>query len=100
MRLALSLLVFFVVSFIATAQEAGENQVYFNHYPYYGPDARFFITSTTTTTTVSTSTSTVTCTRIPAAPLPVCGGRRRRGLLYDADPQDEQFPISPSAVQA
>jgi hypothetical protein len=99
MRLALSLLVFFVVSFIATAQEAGENQVYFNHYPYYGPDARFFITSTTTTTTVSTSTSTVTCTKLVAG-LAACGGRRRRGLLYDADHQDEQFPISPSAVQA
>jgi hypothetical protein len=96
MRLTLSALVFFVVACIATAQETGESQLY-NYYPYYGPNARFLITTTTTTTTVSTLTSIVTCTNKIAVgintPCPA-----RRGLLHD-DENEEQFPISPSAVQ-
>lgn len=96
MRLALSALVFFVVAFVATAQETGESQLY-NYYPYYGPNARFLITTTTTTTTVSTSTSTVTCTKA-VVPALTNACRRRRGLLHD-DEHEEQFPISPSAVQ-
>ncbi len=96
MRLALSALVFFVVAYIATAQEPGESQLY-NYYPYYGPNARFLITTTTTITTVSTSTSTVTCTKV-IDPLITATCRRRRGLLHD-DENEEQFPISPSAVQ-
>ena len=94
MRLTLSALVFFVVAYIATAQEPGESQPY-NYYPYYGPNARFLVTTTTTSTTVSTSTSTVTCTKFVAG-LPDCP--TRRGLLHD-DENEEQFPISPSAVQ-
>ena len=95
MRLTLPALVFFVVAYIATAQEPGESQPY-NYYPYYGPNARFLVTTTTTSTTVSVSTSTVTCTKFVVGVLPDCP--TRRGLLHD-DENEEQFPISPSAVQ-
>jgi hypothetical protein len=106
MRLALSALVFFVVAYIATAQETGESQLY-NYYPYYGPNARFLITSTTTSTSVTTSISTIVCTSSvwasPAGasygPAAVCpAGRRRRGIMLEED-NNEQFSISPSAVQ-
>ncbi len=103
MRLSLSVFVVFIVACMATAEEGGENTAY-GYYPsyqplspyYYGPNARFLITSTTTTTTVSTSTSVVTCTKVVAATAPECA--RRRGLLDD-DEDEEQFPIAPSAVQ-
>ncbi|XP_046447730.1 uncharacterized protein LOC124196617 [Daphnia pulex] len=95
MRLSLSVFVVFIVACMATAEEGGENLAY-NYYPYYyGPNARFLITSTTTTTTVSTSTSTVTCTKAYTG---TTNCRRRRGLLHD-DEDEEQFPIAPSAVQ-
>ena len=105
MRLALSALVFFVVAFIATAQETGESQVY-NYYSYYGPNARFLITSTTTSTSVTTSTGTIVCTSSVWASLsasynlaaPCPAGRRRRGIMFEED-NNEQFSISPSAVQ-
>jgi hypothetical protein len=94
MRLALSVLVFFVAVYSTGAQEQGESYAY-NYYPFYGPNARLFITSTTTTTTVSTSTSTVTCTT-PYTGNTACA--RRRGIEYDDE--EQQFPIiSPSDVQ-
>lgn len=106
MSLSLSVLVVFVVACIVTAQETGENQQVYNYFPYYGPNARFFITTTTTTTSVTTSTSTIVCTSaIYAAGAPannaivaVCSGRRKRGIQFEED-DNEQFSISPSAVQ-
>ena len=106
MRLALSALVFFVVAFITTAQDTGESQLY-NYYPYYGPNARFLITTTTTSTSVTTSTSTIVCTssiyRVGAdasVNLAACpAGRRRRGIVFEEEDNNEQFSISPSAVQ-
>jgi hypothetical protein len=105
MRLSLSVLVVFVVACIVTAQETGENQQVYNYFPYYGPNARFFITTTTTTTSVTTSTSTIPCTAAIYAAgaaaniaiVAVCSGRRRRGIQFEDD--NEQFSISPSAVQ-
>ncbi len=107
MRLSLSVLVVFVVvACIVTAQETGENQQVYNYFPYYGPNARLFITTTTTTTSVTTSTSTIVCTSsIYAAngaafnQIANCpAGRRRRGIKFEED-DNEQFSISPSAVQ-
>lgn len=58
-------------------------------------NARFF-RPTVTVVTTSTSTSTATCTRSTSS---TCGaGRRKRSVLIE-EKQDEQFPISPSAVQ-
>ena len=49
-----------------------------------------------TTTTTSYRTLTVTCSQSTAV---VCGsGRRRRGILLDGK-YEEQFPLSPTAVQ-
>jgi hypothetical protein len=49
-----------------------------------------------TTTTTSYRTWTVTCSQSTAV---VCGsGRRRRGILLDGK-YEEQFPLSPTAVQ-
>ncbi len=106
MRLALSVLLFFVVAYIATAQEPGESQLY-NYYPYYGPNARFLITTTTTSTSVTTSTSTIVCTSSIYSVgaqlsnnLPPCpAGRRRRGIVFEEEDNNEQFSISPSVVQ-
>ncbi|KZS06104.1 Uncharacterized protein APZ42_030557 [Daphnia magna] len=107
MRLAISLLVVFAAC-AATAQQAEDNY----YAPHYGPNVvapRFLVTTTTTTTTVSTSTSVVPCTSGafgglidgPAlAALPLCSGRRRRGILEVSEEADnEQFSILPSAVQ-
>lgn len=98
MRLVLAAAIFFMLTFLAMAEKAEENTAV-NVYPYYGlNDPRLFLPTSTSTTT-STSTFTVTCTKsimnLLACPT---GRRRRRGIQLDDD-NDEQFIVSPSAVQ-
>ncbi len=89
MRLAVSVLIV-CLAYVANAEA---NQA-FGYYYTNAADPRFFRPTTTSTVT---STFTSTCTRVVAG-LANCVGRRRRGILFEED-NEEQFPIAPTAVQ-
>ncbi len=93
MRLALSTAILFVAC-VAMAEKVEESPATIV-YPYYDPRL-FFPTSTATT--VTTSVSTITCTKSVMGLLACATGRRRRGIQFDDDEED-QFVVSPSAVQ-
>ncbi|XP_046438195.1 uncharacterized protein LOC124189760 isoform X2 [Daphnia pulex] len=106
MRLALSVLVALLAYVAAQEQQQPQYVPYGSPYqaPFYGDNAepaiispddpRLFRPTTTTTTTL---TSTVTCTS--SIGTACAAGRRRRGILFDGE-EEQQFPfIAPSEVE-
>lgn len=105
----LLLLVCFLICIVDAQQKSGEGKRYDYNYNYYkgvqpgynygyqAADPRLFFTRQTVyTRTTTTSTTTFTCTKSTSS---ACAtGRKRRGVLLEED-NEEQFLVTPTAVQ-